>query len=214
MNFNKEVYCDNLITLDEEEYKEDIDVQSFQKSFEVKVAEDMLHKLNKNSVIEPKSEEDTKVKELVNLFNSWKSEDFLYTQLLTRKILLQRDYELINELRTEYELDDGVINVLIHYTLEETKRLPRPYIIKVASSWVEGDITTTRLAVESLLRINKNKVRFTSVIKKASTDCQDLLCFLDDVTTNDSEMQSLLTIIKQHIESIMIDLKNGSSWEV
>ena len=77
-----------------------------------------------------------------------------------------------------------------------------------------GNKSLFRLAVESLLRINKNKVRFTSVIKKASTDCQDLLCFLDDVTTNDSEMQSLLTIIKQHIESIMIDLKNGSSWEV
>ena len=76
-----------------------------------------------------------------------------------RDNLLQRDYELINELRTEYELCDGVINVLIYYTLEETQRLPRLYATKVAKSWIDNDITKTRLAVKILLKRHRNKVR-------------------------------------------------------
>lgn len=130
-----------------------------------------------------------------------------------RDNLLQRDYELINELRTEYELCDGVINVLIYYTLEETQRLPRLYATKVAKSWIDNDITTTRLAVKILLKRHRNKVKFVSTMRKATSDCQEVLKVLDNLTSDDHETLESIETIKQRIESIISDLEIGSLWE-
>ena len=81
-------------------------------------------------------------------------------------------------LATNYKFSNGVINVLIRYTLDmKDNTLPRKYIEKVAASLVREGVTTVVEALNYLNKVNKkSKEKKESTTYKPNKDKK----FFDD----------------------------------
>lgn len=174
------------------------------------ITQNILNKLNQKNEVE---EDDLAIRDLVVAFDSWESEDFLVKNMKGRDELLQRDFELIDTLRDEYELTDGVINVLIYYTISETERLPKPYVLKVAQSWSNNDITTTRLAVKHIVRTEKNKIRFMHTMRETSIKCSDVIELLNKLEEQMESNLEEIRIINKCLNIIQGDLEEGAEYQ-
>ena len=174
------------------------------------ITQNILNKLNQKNEVE---EDDLAIRDLVVAFDSWESENFLVKNMKGRDELLQRDFELIDTLRDEYELTDGVINVLIYYTISETERLPKPYVLKVAQSWSNNDITTTRLAVKHIVRTEKNKIRFMHTMRETSIKCSDVIELLNKLEEQMESNLEEIRIINKCLNIIQGDLEEGAEYQ-
>ena len=206
---NKEIENDHLESDEEQGFKA-INQPVEPLITNKQITQSILNKLNQKNEVE---EDDLAIRDLVVAFDSWESEDFLVKNMKGRDELLQRDFELIDTLRDEYELTDGVINVLIYYTISETERLPKPYVLKVAQSWSNNDITTTRLAVKHIVRTEKNKIRFMHTMRETSIKCSDVIELLNKLEEQMESNLEEIRIINKCLNIIQGDLEEGAEYQ-
>ena len=206
---NKEIVNDHLESDEEQGFKA-INQPVEPLITNKQITQNILNKLNQKNEVE---EDDLAIRDLVVAFDSWESEDFLVKNMKGRDELLQRDFELIDTLRDEYELTDGVINVLIYYTITETERLPKPYVLKVAQSWSNNDITTTRLAVKHIVRTEKNKIRFMHTMRETSIKCSDVIELLNKLEEQMESNLEEIRIINKCLNIIQGDLEEGAEYQ-
>jgi replication initiation and membrane attachment protein DnaB len=206
---NKEIENDHLESDEEQGFKA-INQPVEPLITNKQITQNILNKLNQKNEVE---EDDLAIRDLVVAFDSWESEDFLVKNMKGRDELLQRDFELIDTLRDEYELTDGVINVLIYYTISETERLPKPYVLKVAQSWSNNDITTTRLAVKHIVRTEKNKIRFMHTMRETSIKCSDVIELLNKLEEQMESNLEEIRIINKCLNIIQGDLEEGAEYQ-
>ena len=206
---NKEIVNDHLESDEEQGFKA-INQPVEPLITNKQITQNILNKLNQKNEVE---EDDLAIRDLVVAFDSWESEDFLVKNMKGRDELLQRDFELIDTLRDEYELTDGVINVLIYYTISETERLPKPYVLKVAQSWSNNDITTTRLAVKHIVRTEKNKIRFMHTMRETSIKCSDVIELLNKLEEQMESNLEEIRIINKCLNIIQGDLEEGAEYQ-
>ena len=206
---NKEIENDHLESDEEQGFKA-INQPVEPLITNKQITQNILNKLNQKNEVE---EDDLAIRDLVVAFDSWESEDFLVKNMKGRDELLQRDFELIDTLRDEYELTDGVINVLIYYTISETERLPKPYVLKVAQSWSNNDITTTRLAVKHIIRTEKNKIRFMHTMRETSIKCSDVIELLNKLEEQMESNLEEIRIINKCLNIIQGDLEEGAEYQ-
>ena len=206
---NKEIENDHLESDEEQGFKA-INQPVEPLITNKQITQNILNKLNQKNEVE---EDDLAIRDLVVAFDSWESEDFLVKNMKGRDELLQRDFELIDTLRDEYELTDGVINVLIYYTISETERLPKPYVLKVAQSWSNNDITTTRLAVKHIVRTEKNKIRFMHTMRETSIKCSDVIELLNKLEEQMESNLEEIRIINKCLNIIQGDLEDGAEYQ-
>lgn len=174
------------------------------------ITQSILNKLNQKNEVE---EDDPHIIDLAVAFDSWESEDFLVKNMKGRDELLQRDFELIDTLRDKYELTDGVINVLIYYTISRTERFPKPYVLKVAQSWLDNDITTTLLAVKNIVGAEKNKIRFMHTMRETSIKCSDVIELLNKLEEQMESNLEEIRIINKCLNIIQGDLEEGAEYQ-
>lgn len=206
---NKEIENDHLESDEEQGFKA-INQPVEPLITNKQITQNILNKLNQKNEVE---EDDLAIRDLVVAFDSWESEDFLVKNMKGRDELLQRDFELIDTLRDKYELTDGVINVLIYYTISETERLPKPYVLKVAQSWSNNDITTTRLAVKHIVRTEKNKIRFMHTMRETSIKCSDVIELLNKLEEQMESNLEEIRIINKCLNIIQGDLEEGAEYQ-
>ena len=93
------------------------------------------------------------------------SEQFLQTKQ-PQLPLNQADLNLITLLRKQYQFDDDLINVLLDYVLDQTKgQLSKPYIEKIASSWVRGKVKTSDDALNYLRQLRSKPATSKTSLK-------------------------------------------------
>ena len=102
----------------------------------------------------------------------------LLSMLQNNTVPSDADLGIIEMLATNYKFSNGVINVLIRYTLDmKDNTLPRKYIEKVAASLVREGVTTVVEALNYLNKVNKkSKEKKESTTYKPNKDKK----FFDD----------------------------------
>ena len=77
------------------------------------------------------------------------------------------DLSLLETLLLDYELNPGVVNVLIDYVLKiNDNKLTRNFVLTIASQWKRSNIKTVEEAMEICKKENKAKKPKTKTIKK------------------------------------------------
>ncbi|MBQ9011743.1 MAG: DnaD domain protein [Bacilli bacterium] len=75
------------------------------------------------------------------------------------------DLAIIDELLIDYELNQGVVNVLIDYVLKiNNNKLTKNFVLAIASQWKRSNITTVPEAMELCRKENKGK---KTIVKKS-----------------------------------------------
>ncbi|MBR3198641.1 MAG: DnaD domain protein [Bacilli bacterium] len=77
------------------------------------------------------------------------------------------DLNLLETLLLDYELNPGVVNVLIDYVLKiNENKLTKNFVLTIASQWKRSNINTVEEAIELCKKENKSKKPKTKTIKK------------------------------------------------
>ncbi len=140
---------------------------------------------------------------ITDFFESKPSEDFL-KMLSNSGIISASDKRLIAMLAKNYKMSNGVINVLLHYIIKETKgTLSKNYVEKIASSWDRENITDVETALK-YLRLSKKESQTTSRKKDTVLEwMKDTEVQVDDSENNLQDFEEVdLDKVKEKIDSL------------
>lgn len=162
-NLNENELADILlVSFDKKSTVEQIDMNLFKKKcFEYKKMNIVNEKkdekeVNKNGNVDKKTE----------MLDELEPFQFLRIKQGDKEPSL-RDRTLIEDLSLITKLNPGVINVLIDYVMiKQNNTLPRPYVLKIASSLVDAKIKTTKEAMDYFYKIINS---YTKPLPKTTT---------------------------------------------
>lgn len=139
------------VSTDNNSLKPSVDLEKFkQKCFEYKKMPDLEPETSKK--LEDKR---VGIDKKIEMLDELEPFDFLRIKQGNKEPSLH-DRTIIEDLSVIGKLNPGVINVLVDYVMfKQNNTIPRPYIMKIASTLIEKNIQTTKEAMQHFYRSNQ-----------------------------------------------------------
>lgn len=133
-------------------------------------------------------------------YSSFTSEQYFAN--ITSTSLTEDDYQIISDLRNQFNLSDALINIMIDYSLDKTYHvLNDKYLKKIARSFKLKNIDSLDKAYEHLMNWNKPIKKTNRSVKQTKFDNSKVEKELDksDIDTN-------VSLDEKYIEEEIVDI--------
>ena len=145
-------------------------------------------KVKKEVQVKPKFTGDESIDALINLFETKTVFEFLEYRDGIRPT--GPDLDLLIELRSKYNLNDAVLNVIIDYCLKRNdNRLTRAYVLKVASSLQRSKVNT---AYDAMMKLN-----YPNASSVVSTPSKEINESAVNISESDEDVDALIASIER-----------------
>lgn len=109
----------------------------------------------------------------------------------------QKELELLEELIIDYNLNPGVVNVLIDYVLKiNDNKLTKNFVLAIAAQWKRKSIKTVEEAIELCKKENKAKKNSKKATKKEEKPSWYNIA-IEEETASEEEIKKLEQILKK-----------------
>lgn len=139
--------------------------------------------------------DDTKKSKLIYTFETTTPFDYLSGK--NRGLRPSKnELKILEELLIDYELNPGVVNVLIDYVLKiNDNKLTKNFVLAIANQWKRKSIKTVEEAIELCKKENKNKKVSKKTIKEKKPEWYNLN--IEEDIASDDEIQKLEEMLKR-----------------
>lgn len=165
-----------------------------------------MSKLSKNDVMNASNDNEKidSIEEYYKVVNSTNSEMFL-ARLNNGRKLSSVESNIIKVLRSEYQLSDPVINVLIDYVFKvNNMMLNRSLVESIAASWQRNEIATSSEAISFVKNYNnRKKQRKVKPQKQVTYASNTPDWLLEQIEEDDKKLQQKQVVVEKPQEKVV-----------